>query len=206
MTRPILLALFLIVAGGARAEEPSGTTTDPTKVRAGAYVLDAAHGKITWSVSHLGYSTYYGQISDVAGRADLDPKDPARSRLAVTIGMASINGLHDKLNGNLRGPDFFDTDRYPQATFAGTTVEPTGPTTARITGALTLKGVTKPVSFDATFNQAGIHPIDQRYTVGFDGRAVLKRSDFGITAFLPAVGDEVTLRLEGEFKLEEKVP
>lgn len=206
MTRQILLALLLIVAGGAHAQDSTGPTTDPTRVRSGAYLLDAAHGKITWSVSHLGYSTYYGQISDVAARAELDPKEPTKSRLSVTIGMASINGLNDALNTHLRGPDFFDTDRNPQATFASTSVEPTGPTTARITGALTLKGVTKPVSFDATFNQAGINPVDQRYTVGFDGRAVIKRSDFGITAFLPAVGDEVTLRLEGEFKIEQAAP
>ena len=81
-------------------------------------------------------------------------------------------------------------------------MEPTSPTTARITGTLTLKGVTKPVSFDATFNQAGTNPVDKRYTVGFDGWAVIKRSDFGVSAFVPAVSDEVSLRLEGEFKAQ----
>jgi len=79
-------------------------------------------------------------------------------------------------------------------------VEPTSPTTARITGDLNLRGTVRPLAIDATFNQAGIHPMDQRYTVGFDGRAVIKRSEFGINAYLPQLGDEVTLRIEGEFK------
>ncbi len=65
-----------------------------------------------------------------------------------------------------------------------------------------LRGVAKPVSFDATFNQAGPHPVDKLYTVGFDGWAVIKRSEFGVNAFLPLLGDEVSLRLEGEFKLQ----
>ncbi|GJE16251.1 YceI family protein [Methylobacterium marchantiae] len=205
MTRTRLLALLLLASGAAHAQETpadAGPSSDPTQVKAGAYVLDPAHGKITWSVSHLGYSTYYGQITDVAAKADLDPKDPAKSRLSVTIGMASINGLNDALNRHLQGPDFFDTTTFPTATFTATLVEPTSPTTARISGTLTLKGVAKPVAFDATFNQAGINPIDKRYTVGFDGRTVIKRSDFGVSAFLPAVGDEVSLRLEGEFKAQ----
>ncbi|AWN41336.1 YceI family protein [Methylobacterium durans] len=197
------LAAALVLAGPAAAENPGAPTTDPTQVRPGAYLLDPAHGKITWSVSHLGYSTYYGQITDVAAQASLDPKEPGKSRITVTIGIDSVNGLNDKLNQHLKTPDFFDAAKFPTATFTSTSVEPTSPTTARINGDLTLRGVTKPVSFDATFNQAGISPVDKKYTVGFDGRTVLKRSEFGINAFLPVLGDEVSLRLEGEFKAVE---
>lgn len=196
------LALLLGLSLPARAQDapPASPTTDPNQVRPGSYVLDSAHGKITWSVSHLGYSTYYGQITDVTAQAELDPKAPARSRIRVAIGIASVTGLNDALDGRLKGPDFFDAAKFPTAAFVSTSVEPTSPTTARINGTLTLKGVEKPVSFDATFNQAGLHPVDKRYTVGFDGRAVIKRSDFGVSAYLPLVGDEVSLRLEGEFK------
>ncbi|AWN35236.1 YceI family protein [Methylobacterium radiodurans] len=199
ITTSILLALALLAAP-ARAQNAEGPTSDPTQVRPGAYVLDPAHGKITWSLSHLGYSTYFGQITDVSGEATLDPKEPAKSRLSVTIRTDSVSGLNPKLDAHLKTPDFFDTQKFPTATFRATAVEPTGPTTARVVGDLTLKGVTKSVAFDATFNQAGISPVDKQYTVGFDGRAVIKRSDFGINAFLPILGDEVTLRLEGEFK------
>ncbi|MEE7476933.1 YceI family protein [Methylobacterium hispanicum] len=194
-----LLALGLL-ATPARAQTAEGPTTDPNQVRPGAYQLDPAHGKITWSLSHLGYSTYFGQITDVSGEATLDPKEPAKSRLSVMIRTDSVSGLNPKLDQHLKTPDFFDTQKFPTATFRATAVEPTGPTTARVVGDLTLKGVTKSVAFDATFNQAGISPVDKQYTVGFDGRAVIKRSDFGINAFLPILGDEVTLRLEGEFK------
>jgi polyisoprenoid-binding protein YceI len=196
----IVLALMLSGAAHAQEAAPPAPTTDPTQVRSGAYRLDSAHGKITWSLGHLGFSTYYGQITDVVAEATLDAKAPQASRISVTIGTPSITGLNDKLDAHLKGPDFFDAQKFPTATFASTSIEPTSPTTARVNGTLTLKGVAKPISFDATFNQAGLHPVDKLYTVGFDGRAVIKRSDFGITAYLPMVGDEVTLRLEGEFK------
>jgi polyisoprenoid-binding protein YceI len=211
MRQTALLLAFglLFTAGAARAAEtpaatpPAAPSSDPTQVRPGAYALDSAHGKITWSVSHLGFSTYYGQITDVTAQAVLDPKEPAKSTLTVTIGTDSVNGLDERLNQHLKAPDFFDTGKFPKATFTATSIEPTSPTTARVNGDLTLKGVTKPVAFDATFNQAGINPVNKAYTVGFDGRAVIKRSDFGISAFLPLLGDEVSLRLEGEFKAVE---
>ncbi|GJE54401.1 MULTISPECIES: YceI family protein [Methylobacterium] len=204
MTPLPALALVALLAGAPIAAlaqaEPTGPTSDPTQVKPGRYRLDPAHGKITWSLSHLGYSTYYGQITGVAGEATLDPRDPAKSRLSVTIDTASVNGLNDKLNEHLKAPDFFDVPKFPQATYVSTSVEPTSPTTARVNGELTIKGITRVVSFDATFNQAGVNPVDKAYSVGFDGRAVIRRSDFGVNAFLPILGDEVQLRLEGEFK------
>lgn len=197
-----MVCVTMALAGPSPGEPVAaqGLTTDPTRVRAGAYALDPAHGKITWSVSHLGFSTYYGHIVEVAARLDLDPEAPARSRLSATIGTGSIDGQNDALNAFLRGPGFFDAARFPTATFTGTAIEPTSPTTARISGTLSLRGVTKPVAFDATFNRAGPSPSDKAYTVGFDGRAVIKCSDFGLGGLPPALGDEVTLRLEGEFK------
>ncbi|GJD51148.1 Protein YceI [Methylobacterium crusticola] len=206
MQRATALAwLCLALAPPASAQEaapPTAPVTDPTQVRPGRYVLDPAHGRITWSLSHFGYSTYYGQITGVAAALDLDPRTPAQSRVTARIGAEGFDALDAELNRTLRGPDFLDAVRFPAATFASRVVEPTGPTTARIQGDLDLRGVTRPVVVDATFTQAGLHPLDRRYTVGFEGRAVLRRSEFGLGAFLPALGDEVTLRIEGEFKAE----
>jgi polyisoprenoid-binding protein YceI len=197
----LALAAFLLNAAAGHAQDaPGAPTQDPNQVRAGAYTLDPDHGKITWSVTHLGYSTYYGQFTGVSATLDLDPKAPAKSRLSVGVPLSGVLTGSAALEKHLAGADFFDSAKFPTATFTATGIETTSPTTARITGDLTLRGVTKPVIVDATFNQAGINPIDKRYTVGFDGRAVIKRSDFGITTFLPLVGDEVTLRIEGEFK------
>ena len=207
MRVPLLVLLGLLCLSAARAaEDPAGTSApvapsaDPTQVRPGAYVLDPDHGKITWSVSHLGYSTYYGQLTGLSGTLALDPKAPEKSQLAVTVPLGGVITGSARLNEHLAAPDFFDAAKFPTATFTATRVEPTSPTTARITGDLNLRGAVRPLAIDATFNQAGIHPVDQRYTVGFDGRAVIKRSEFGINAYLPQLGDEVTLRIEGEFK------
>lgn len=200
----LLLAGFALAApGAAPAQEAAPVLTkDPKQVKAGRYRLDPAHGKITWSISHLGFSTYYGQFTDVSGDLTLDPAAPDKSTLSIKIGTSSANGLNDKLNAHLKQPDFLDVEKFPEATFVSQSVEPTSPTTARVNGTLTLRGVSKPVSFDATFNQAGVNPVDKIYSVGFDGRTEIKRSDFGVNAFLPLLGDEVTLRLEGEFKLQ----
>ena len=209
MKRTLLAALLLAGAAApaaaqeAKQDSPPALSRDPGQVKAGRYRLDTAHGKITWSLSHLGYSTYYGQFTDVSGELTLDPQAPGKSGVSVRIATASVNALHDKLNAHLKAPDFLSVEAFPEATFVSTSVEPTSPTTARVNGTLTLRGVAKPVSFDATFNQAGPHPVDKLYTVGFDGWAVIKRSEFGVNAFLPVLGDEVALRLEGEFKAVE---
>ena len=201
MRATVLVLLGLLCPGPARAADEAGAPSqDPTQVHPGAYVLDPDHGKITWSVSHLGYSTYYGQFTGITGKLDLDPKAPDKSRLSVSVPMGGVSTGNARLEQHLATPDFFDMQTFPAATFTATRVEPTSPTTARITGDLTLRGTTHPVAVDATFNQAGINPVDKRYSVGFDGRAVVKRSDFGVNAFLPALGDDVTLRIEGEFK------
>ncbi|MCJ2064001.1 YceI family protein [Methylobacterium sp. J-088] len=206
MRAPLLALLGLLALAPARAADdpaapvPIVPSADPTQVRPGAYVLDPDHGKITWSVSHLGYSTYYGQFAGLTGNLTLDPKSPETSQLSVSVPLGGVITGSTRLNEHLAAPDFFDTTKFPTASFTATKVEPTSPTTARISGNLTLRGTVRPLAIDATFNQAGIHPVDQRYTVGFDGRAVIKRSEFGINAYLPQLGDEVTLRIEGEFK------
>ncbi|MDP4002229.1 YceI family protein [Methylobacterium sp. NEAU K] len=208
MRAPILALIGLLCLGSARAaDDPlaaAAPSKDPTQVRAGTYVLDPDHGKVTWSVSHLGYSTYYGQFAGLTGTLELDPKAPEKSRLAVSVALNGVVTGSARLNEHLATPDFFDTAKFPTATFTATAVEATSPTTARITGDLNLRGISRPLAIDATFNQAGIHPVDQRYTVGFDGLAVLKRSDYGVNAFLPALGDEVSLRIEGEFKAAQE--
>ncbi len=190
------LTVALVVAPVALAQ----STQVPAEVKAGAYVLDPSHSKITWSVSHLGFSTYVGQFTGVAGTLKLDPKAVQAADLQVTVDTASVGTLNTALDNHLKSPDFLDVAKFPTATFKATSVKTTGERTADISGDLTLHGVTKPVVIEATFNRAGIAPTDGKYTVGFSGKAVLKRSDFGIKTYLPVLGDEVTLQLAAEFK------
>jgi polyisoprenoid-binding protein YceI len=170
------------------------------EVRSGDYVLDASHGKVTWSIDHLGFSTYVGQFTGVDARLKLDGSNPAASVLQASVKADSVGTLNKALDDHLKSPDFLDAAKFPTASFRSTGVRLTGPRTADIAGELTLHGVTKPVTIQATFNKAGVNPVDQKYSVGFDGRAVIRRSDFGIETYLPVLGDEVTLNIEAEFK------
>lgn len=180
-----------------------GFDADPAAVRAGSYVLDPAHGKITWSVSHFGMSRYQGQFVELSGRLTLDPAAPERATLQVTVPLEKVGTFHEGLDAHLKNADFFDVPNHPQASFTSTRVERLGERQARVTGDLTLRGVTRPVSFAVTFNAAGIHPVTKRYTLGFDGQASVRRSEFGVSFGIPAISDEVRLEIEGEFQIVE---
>lgn len=178
----------------------SAFTSDPAQVQAGDYKLDPGHSKITWSINHFGYSTYVGQFGKVEGTLSIDPKKAADAKLDVTVDANSVGTLNPALDAHLKSADFLDTAKFPTATFKATSIKLTGKSTADITGDLTLRGVTRPVTVSATFNQAGVNPVDKTYSLGFAGKAKIKRTDFGVSAYAPALGDEVTLELEAELK------
>lgn len=190
------LAAALMLSPAAQAQ----TTQVPAEAKAGAYTLNSDHSKVTWSVNHLGFSTYAGQFQGVTGTLKIDPANLAATDLQVTIDTNLVGTLTPALDTHLKSADFLDTAKFPTATFKSTKVVRTGPKTADVTGNLTLHGVTKPVVVHATFNQAGVNFVDKQYSLGFDGKAVIKRSEFGVMGYLPAVGDEVTLQLAAEFK------
>ncbi len=189
---------FSLLAGGAVVAQ-SAMTRVPAEVQAGAYKLDPSHGKITWSVDHLGFSKYYGQFVNVSAELTLDPANPTASTLTATIPLTDVAPNDDGLKRHLQTPDFFDTANHPVATFRSVHImlDPAKPNEAMVHGELTLRGVTKPVTMEVEFNQAG--QTRGGYKAGFDGEATIKRSDFGITYALPGVSDEVELHIEGEF-------
>ncbi|MGQ5702326.1 YceI family protein [Sandaracinobacteroides sp. A072] len=183
----------------AAAQPASPLTSNPAEVQPGRYTLDASHGKISWSLSHLGFSTYVGQFHDVAATLVLDVKNPAASRLDATIAMNSAGTFNKGLDQHLQSADFFDVANHPTARFTASRITLLDARTARIDGQLTLRGVTRPVSMKAQFNQAGVNPVSKLYTIGFDGEATIRRSEFGMQYGLPLLGDDVTLKLEAEF-------
>ena len=171
--------------------------TNPSTVRAGSYELDPLHSRVTWTTNHRGFSNYSGLLADLTGRMTLNPAEPDRTSLTVTIPMDRGGTFQSNLDGVLQST-FFESGRYPTATFASTRVERINERQARVTGDLTLKGATNTVTFVGTFNGAGVHPDSKRYIIGFNGDTTIRRSAFGITA-APVIGDEVRLSLEAEF-------
>jgi polyisoprenoid-binding protein YceI len=197
-----VVALSLLTSGSVVAR--TQTTQVPAEVRAGTYALDSAHGKITWSVNHLGFSTYYGQFVNVQATLNLDPANPSASSLTATIPLTDVDPNSDGLKAHLQTPDFFDTANHPVATFVSrsVTVDADDASEATVVGDLTLRGVTRAVTMEVEFNQAG-PSMGGVYKTGFDGEATIRRSDFGINYALPAVSDEVKLHIEGEFVLQQ---
>ncbi len=185
--------------GPAFAEaQPAATAQAAPQVRAGVYKLDKSHAKILWSVSHFGFSTYTGEFTDFDARLTLDPARPDRSRLTATIALASVATHNDALDTHMRSADFFDVAAHPTATFVSREVRQTGPRTALVTGDFTLRGVTRPLTLDVVFNAAGDNMAGV-YTAGFSATGTIRRSEFGMTYGVPAVGDEIELRISGEF-------
>jgi polyisoprenoid-binding protein YceI len=197
-------AIAAVLASGAlTAVAQEAAPAETAAIPAGTYVLDPAHGKITWSVSHLGFSTYTGQFAGVTATMELDPSSPETSALEAEIDVNSVGTLNAALDNHLMTQDFFDVGNFPAASFTATSIELTDADSAIVAGELTLRGVTRPVSFTADFNKAGVNPLDNKFSLGFDGYATIQRSEFGVSYGVPMISDEVQLHLEAEFKLAE---
>ena len=149
-------------------------------------------------VDHLGFAKMVGLFTDMAGTFSFDPANVSASKLVVSIKTASIQTQFTPRDNDLKGADWFNVTEFPEMKFVGTSFAKRDDHTGTITGNLTLRGVTKPVSLDVTFNKAGIRPTDKAEAAGFSARGSLKRSDFGMKTFLPYIGDQVDLVIEAE--------
>ncbi|MFC5743078.1 YceI family protein [Dyella tabacisoli] len=162
------------------------------------YKLDPAHTNVLFSWSHFGYSNPSANFGLGDGTLVFDEKNPAKSSVEVTLPLANLDTHVTKLDEHLKKPDFFDADKFPTATFKSTKVQPLGGGKFKVTGDLTVHGVTKPVVLDAKLNKSGEHPMLKQQAIGFDATTSLKRSDFGIGAYVPNVGDEIKIRITTE--------
>lgn len=176
---------------------------DLSDVPSGEYGLDDHHGYISFTYSHIGFSTPHVGFRNFDANLTLDSENPQRSVIEVVIDTTSIDSRVDEFNGHLRGSNFFDTDNYPQATFKSTSIEASGDDTYDVTGDLTIKGMTKSVLLEATLNKAAMHPMRNVPTVGFSAETKINRSDFGMDRAVPAIGDEVTIYITVEMPQKE---
>jgi len=209
MNRDLAIGLFVAVLLAAPTVPAFSESAQPAapNVPAGEYRLDPSHASLVFRVNHLGFSHFTSQFRKFDATLVLDPKHPERASVTATIDPHSIEIVDPTLAVDIQGPQWFDSTKFPQMAFRSTRVQLTGPNTARITGELSLRGITLPVSWDATFNGGyAANPYDPKGArIGFSAHGALKRSAFGMAFGIPApgttmgVGDDVDFTIEAEF-------
>ena len=173
-------------------------TAAPAFAEAEKYVLDPSHSQIVFTYNHLGYSTTTGMFSGFDGEIQFDQANPAASSVTVAFPVKTmLTGWQARFD-HLMSPDFFDAIDDEMVSFTSTGIEVTGEKTAKITGDLTLNGVTKSVVLDAVLIQAGEHPMEKKMWAGFNGSTTLLRSDYNLGMFAPFVSDEVQVMISIE--------
>jgi polyisoprenoid-binding protein YceI len=165
-------------------------------LHATTYTLEPDYTQGVFRWNHLGFSTPAAQFAQGQGTLEFDPADPARASVQVTIPLRTLSTGVPGLDDDFRSPDFFDIAKYPSATFSSTRVEKgAGARQLKVTGSLSLHGVTKSVTLDVTVVKIGTNPRTGLPTVGFDAMTTLKRSDFGLGRYVPQVGDDIEMHL-----------
>lgn len=208
------LAIAVALAGCSKPAEPAAAAPVASKAEApaaasaiqpvsGSYQLDPAHTDVLVQWSHFGFSRPSAHFGISAGTLVFDAADPGRSSVAVTLPVAAIDTFVPALDEHLKKADFFDAGTFPNATFKSTRVAAAGPDRFTVTGDLTIKDITRPVTLDVRLNGAGKHPMTGQQAIGFSATTTLKRSDFGVGAFAPDVSDEVQLRITTEGALAD---
>jgi polyisoprenoid-binding protein YceI len=191
----------LLLVNAAYAQGPGvPANKDSSAVQAGAYVVEPIHTRVLFAVSHMGFTTWYGDFTQASGALVLDPKHPAAARLDVELPIASVSTTNTKLDGELKSANWLDAIRFPTAHFVSRKVTPEGTGHADVAGDLTLHGITRPLVLHVTFNGAGINPLDKAYTTGFEARGTIRRSDFGLTKYVPLIGNNVELIISAAFE------
>lgn len=163
-----------------------------------AYKIDPTHTATVFSWNHLGFSTPSANFTDIQGTINVDNEKPANSSVNVTIPVSSINSNVPALDKEFQQEGWFDAAKYPNITFKSTKLETKDKKHFKITGDLTVKGITKPVVLDAVLNKRGIHPMSKLDTVGFNATTSFNRSAFGIGNLIPNVGDKITVNITTE--------
>jgi polyisoprenoid-binding protein YceI len=171
----------------------------PAGVIADNYLIDTegAHAFIQFRIKHLGYSWLSGRFNDFSGNFSYDENKPEASTVQVTINMASIDSNHAERDKHLRGEDFLDVDKYPEAKFVSTAFQEKGDGTATLEGKLTLRGQTRPITIEVEHIGHGPDPWGG-YRRGFEGTARLTLADYGIDYDLGPASRELDLILSVE--------
>ena len=168
------------------------------------YTIDPTHTATVFTWNHFGFSTPSANFSDIQGTISVDNAKPVNSAVNVTIPLSSLNTNVKALDDHLKNADFFDAEKYPNITFKSTKVQALGQNKYKITGDLTVKNVTKPVVLDAVLNKQGVHPMTKAESIGFNATTSFDRSAFGVGAYVPNVGDKITVNITTAASISDK--
>ena len=207
--RLTLIAALALVAAPVIAQAPTAPpgTKNPAAITGGTYNADPNHTLVTWTLDHLGFTPYTGIFGDVSGTLTLDPKNPNATKVDMTIPVSKVTTASSGLTAHLTRagkdgakPDFFGA-AAADARFVSTAVVASGQT-AKLTGNLTLNGVTRPVTLDVHFYGAGKAPamMGGKENVGFHAVGTIMRSQFGLGFGVPVIGDAVKLDIAAAFQ------
>jgi polyisoprenoid-binding protein YceI len=194
-----LLVLCVIAASGAAPGAAMAASKDVADLGSGSYVIDPRHASVTAKVLHMGVSLYVMRFNTFDGSFNYDKAQPQDASVQASVDAGSLDVGADY--SAKFAEEFLAASKFPKMTFVSTEIHPGAGNQGTMTGNLTLRGVTKPVTFDVTFNGAGKQPLPPfRSIAGFTAVTTIKRSDFG-SDFLNngIVGDDVTITIEAEF-------
>lgn len=185
-------------APAAEAAPEAAPAEAPIEGVSGTYVIDPSHTNVVAQWNHFGFSNPVANFGQVEGTIVYDADNVGASSVEVTLPLSGLASFATDFNDHLSSADFFDVAKFPAATFRSTAVESAGGNRLKVTGDLTIKDNTHPVVLDVTINRFAEHPMLKRATAGFDATTTIKRSDFGVGAYVPNVSDEVQLRITTE--------
>lgn len=174
--------------------------TGMVQLEKGSYQIDPTHASVLFKINHMGLSTFVGRFNKFDAQLEFDPADIASAKLSAVIDIASVDANNPELEETLRGSSWFDTERYPQASFKTTSVVVIDASTAEFTGDLDFHGVRAPLKLRIHFNGGGNNMLTGAYTLGFSAFTQVSRSAFGLDYLVPAIGDQVDIEVFAEFK------
>ena len=171
----------------------------PAVAETARYELDPVHTRVVFAVSHAGFSQALGTVSGSTGILEFDPDDWTTARLEASVPLGRLELGDARWNAAVLADNLLDAGHHPDARFVSTSVQAGDADHGTVCGALSLRGVTRPLCLDVVLNARKRHPLPPfRRTVGFSATATLRRQDFGIEAWKTVIGDTVTLRIEAE--------
>lgn len=199
----MVLGLLLALSACAKLVTPLITPKVKTQVetlKSGQYALDQSHAAVLFKVQHLGLSTYVGRFNTVDASLEFDPQNIASTKLTAVIDIDSLDINDDSLKQDLMDNTWFAQKKYPKALFNTLSVKPIDENRFSFTGELDWRGHKNPLTLEVEFHGAANYFLTGKYTLGFSAKGSFKRSDFGMDAYIPLVGDEVMIEAFAEFQ------